>query len=58
MKKSSSRIEYAISIKHWCEASPNATDDELRAFLERIEKQILEDKIYCKSVSKEMINEL
>jgi len=49
------RIEYAISIKHWCDRHPNASDDDLRAFLERIEKQILEDKINCKPESKEMV---
>lgn len=34
------RIEYAISIKQWCDAHPGATDDDLREMLERIEKKI------------------
>lgn len=36
------RIEYAISIKHWCDNNPNASDDDLRSFLERIEDSVQE----------------
>lgn len=42
------RIEYAISIKHWCDNNLYADDDELRSFLERIEdnvqKKLMEDR--------------
>lgn len=42
------RIEYAISIKHWCDNNLNAGDDKLRSFLERIEdnvqKKLMEDR--------------
>jgi len=34
------RIEYAISIKQWCDSHPGTTDDDLREMLERIEKRI------------------
>lgn len=35
------RIEYALAIKQWCDAHPGSTDDDLREFLERVEKKIV-----------------
>lgn len=34
------RIQYALSIKHWCNRYPKATDEDLVHFLEKIEKVI------------------
>lgn len=36
-----SRIKYAVSIKHWCDTHPGATDQELVEFLERIEHRVV-----------------
>ena len=41
----SERIEFAVSIKHWCDIHPNASDDELRMFLEQIENTVLLDMV-------------
>lgn len=38
------RINYALSIKHWCDANPEASDAELVTFLERIECKVAKDR--------------
>lgn len=39
------RIEYAVSIKHWCDRNPFVPDAVLIEFLEQIEKKIADQMV-------------
>lgn len=39
------RIDYALSIKQWCDAHPGATDLDLINFLQRVEQTIRDQVI-------------
>lgn len=47
------RINYAVTIKHWCDNHPNATDQELVEFLEEIERRVAR-RIFLESKEKRL----